>query len=323
MVETWIALNVREPGRLIGVALLVKGVQGDGKTIVFSDLMTAIMGPENVGLIANKEMSSDFSGWAVGRALRVVEELKAPGHNRHDMLNSVKPNITNSTVRVVRKGQDGFDALNTTNYVCLTNYEDALPLDDTDRRWWVIFSPFTDIAQLREQVGDLTAYFDALGAAIREHGDELRKYFLECELDARVHHHMRAPATEGRARMIQAENQLAGGDYLDGYITSGGEYGISADIVASSELRRCLLRDMDEGVPQSTKIKRLLQSRGFHQCVKVIKWMGAAHRIYVRDPRLVNATNDEVGRQRLRSMLDETVKNNQLAESSNFDVAGN
>ncbi|WP_369064761.1 DUF5906 domain-containing protein [Burkholderia gladioli] len=321
MVETWIALNVREPGRLIGVALLVKGVQGDGKTIIFSQLMSEIMGRENVGLIANKEMSSDFSGWATGRAVRVVEELKAPGHNRHDMLNSIKPNITNPTVRVVRKGQDGFDALNTTNYACLTNHEDALPLDETDRRWWVIFSPFTDIAQLRALVGDLPTYFDALSKAIAHHGPELRKYFLECSLDARVHHHMRAPATEGRARMIQAENQLAGGDYLDGYIASGGECGISADIVASSELRRCLLRDMEEGVPHTTKLKRLLESRGYRQCVGTIKWVGAMHRVYVRDSRLVNAAADEVGRQRLRSMLDETVKNNQLAESSDFEVA--
>ncbi|WP_420956606.1 DUF5906 domain-containing protein [Burkholderia gladioli] len=321
MVETWIALNVREPGRLIGVALLVKGVQGDGKTIIFSQLMSEIMGRENVGLIANKEMSSDFSGWATGRAVRVVEELKAPGHNRHDMLNSIKPNITNPTVRVVRKGQDGFDALNTTNYACLTNHEDALPLDETDRRWWVIFSPFTDIAQLRALVGDLPTYFDALSKAIAHHGPELRKYFLECPLDVRVHHHMRAPATEGRARMIQAENQLAGGDYLDGYIASGGECGISADIVASSELRRCLLRDMEEGVPHTTKLKRLLESRGYRQCVGTIKWVGAMHRVYVRDSRLVNAAADEVGRQRLRSLLDETVKNNQLAESSDFEVA--
>lgn len=319
MLETWIALNVRQPGRLIGVSLLVKGIPGDGKTIVFRQLMAELMGHENVGNIANAEVRSEFSGWATGRALRVVEELKAPGHNRHDVLNTVKPYITNPTVPVVRKGQDGFDALNTTNYACLTNYENALPIDDTDRRWWVIFSPFAHISEFVAQVGDTTAYFDALSAAIREHGAELRRYFLDCPLDARVRHNMRAPETEGRARMIRAENELAGGDFLDSYLADG-EYGISAGVVASAELTRCLTRDMDGEVPKSTKLAALLESRGFHACAGPMKWDGQKHRVYVRDVRLVRSTENEIGRQRLRKILDETAKNSEFAEISEFSA---
>lgn len=308
MVETWIALNVRFPGRLIGVALLVKGTPGDGKTIIFRQLMAALMGAENVGNIANAEVRSEFSGWGVGRAVRVVEELKAPGHNRHDVLNTVKPYITNPTVPVVRKGQDGFDALNTTNYACLTNYENALPIDDTDRRWWVIFSPFATIADLAAHVGDTTAYFTALSDAIAGHGAELRKYFMECPLHARVHHNMRAPETAGRAKMIRAENELAGGDFLDSYLADG-EYGISAEVIASAELARRLAIDMDGDSPKTARLAALLASRGFHQCNETLKWDGRGHRIYVRDSRLVTSTGNEIGRQRLRKMLDETAKN--------------
>lgn len=308
MIETWIAHNVRTPGALLGVALLVKGIQGDGKTILFRQLMGAIMGAENVGDIANAEVRSEFSGWAVGRAVRVVEELKASGHNRHDVLNAIKPYITNQTVPVVRKGQDGFDAMNTTNYVCLTNHEDALPIDDTDRRWWVLFSPFSNISELAARVGDdLAAYFDRLAAAIYGHGDALRKYFLECPLHARVHHNMRAPETEGRRRMILAENNLAGGDFLDSYIAEG-EHGISADIIASSELSLRLESDMGDGRPQSRKLAALLASRGFRQCAGPLKWDGRKHRVYVRDVRLVDGTENELGRQRLRKMLDATAK---------------
>ena len=317
MVETWIALNVRFPGRLIGVALLVKGIPGDGKTIVFRQLMGELMGAENVGNIANAEVRSEFSGWGVGRAVRVVEELKAPGHNRHDVLNTVKPYITNPTVAVVRKGQDGFDALNTTNYACLTNYENALPIDDTDRRWWVIFSPFASIADLAALVGDTTEYFTALTEAIAGHGVELRKYFLECPLHARVHHNMRAPETEGRKRMIRAENELAGGDFLDSYITNG-EYGISAEVIASSELARRLALDMDGDAPRTARLAALLESRGFHQCSSPLKWQGKAHRIYVRDTRLVTSTENELGRQRLRKLLDESAKNSGNDESADF-----
>ncbi len=307
MIETWIALNVRSPGALLGVALLVKGIPGDGKTILFRQLMAVLMGAENVGDIANAEVRSEFSGWSVGRAVRVVEELKASGHNRHDVLNAIKPYITNQTVAVVRKGQDGFDALNTTNYVCLTNHEDALPIDDTDRRWWVVFSPFSNISELTARVGDPSAYFDRVAAAIRDYGAALRKYFLECPLHARVHHNMRAPETEGRTRMIQAENDLAGGDFLDSYIADG-EYGIGAEIIASSCLTDALRTDMGDECPQSRKLAALLSSRGFRRCGGPLKWNGAKHRVYVRDTRLVDATSNEVGRQRLRRMLDATTK---------------
>lgn len=322
MVETWIALNVRLPGRLMGVALLVKGVQGDGKTVVFRQLMAALMGAENVGDVANAEVRSQFSGWAVGRAVRVVEELKAPGHNRHDVLNSVKPYITNPTISVHRKGQDGFDALNTTNYVCLTNYEDALPIDDTDRRWWVIFSPFASIADVVALVGPVEPYFDRLTAAIREHAVELRKYFVECSLHARVRHNMRAPETVGRARMIRAENDMSGGDFLDGYLEDGA-YGISEGIVASAELTRQLHSDMGDDHPRTKQIAALLASRGFAQCDRTLKWDGRMHRVYVRDARLVSATGNEIGRQRLRKMLDETAKNNEYAELDDLQSARN
>lgn len=320
MVETWIALNVRSPGRLLGVALLVKGIPGDGKTIVFRQLMAALMGGENVGDIANAEVRSEFSGWAVGRAVRVVEELKASGHNRHDVLNAIKPYITNGTVAVVRKGQDGFDALNTTNYVCLTNHEDALPIDDTDRRWWVIFSPFSNIGELVARVGDPSAYFDRVAAAIRDHGPELRKYFLECALHEQVHHNMRAPETEGRARMIQAENDLAGGDFLDSYIADG-EYGISAEIIASSCLTDALRTDMGDDCPQSRRLAALLASRRFRPCSGPLKWNGKKHRVYVRDTRLVDATGNEFGRKRLRGMLDATTKHLARSAHSDFDAA--
>lgn len=321
MVETWIALNVRSPGKLIGVALLVKGVPGDGKTILFRQLMAAAMGAENVGDVGNNELRSQFSGWAVGRAVRVIEELKAPGHNRHDVLNSVKPYITNSTISVHRKGQDGFDALNTTNYVGLTNYEDALPIDDTDRRWWVIFSPFARIEDVVALVGPVESYFDRLGDAIREHGADIRKYFLECPLHARVHHNMRAPESTGRARMIRAENDLTGGDFLDGYLQDGA-YGISSEIVASAELTRQLHSDMGEDHPRTKQIAVLLASRGFKQCDKTLKWDGRMHRVYVKDARLVSATGNELGRQRLRKMLDETAKNNEHAEFDDLRLSG-
>lgn len=316
MVESWIALNVRYPGKLIGVALLVKGIQGDGKTIIFHELMAALMGDENVGTVANTEINSAFSAWAVGKAVRVVEELKSPGSNRHSTLNHVKPNITNSSVSVVGKGRDGFNACNTTNYVCLTNYEDALPLDDADRRWWVVFTPFNTIDDLAALVGPTDAYFEKLAVAIKEHGAELRKHFLECPLHGEVRHNMRAPHTEGRARMIQAQNELNGGDFLDLYIEQGA-VGVSAEIIATACLSECLRQGMGDAAPKTSQLAALLRSRGFTKHGKLLKWAGKPYWVYVKDAGLLPGDGDEVGTSRLRKLLDETVKNYESA--NNFD----
>jgi len=60
MIEMWIALNVRQPEKLLGAALFVKDIQSDGKTILFRHLMAAVMGVENVTNIANSEIRSDL-----------------------------------------------------------------------------------------------------------------------------------------------------------------------------------------------------------------------------------------------------------------------
>jgi hypothetical protein len=131
---------------------------------------------------------------------------------------------------------------------------------------------------------------------------------------------MRAPETEGRARMIQAENSLAGGDFLDSYIAEG-EYGISAEIIASSCLTSALQADMGDERPQTRKMAALLASRGFRQCADPVKWNGVKHRVYVRDARLVDSTGNEVGRQRLRKMLDATTRHAERERLYDFDAA--
>ncbi|MEX3926192.1 DUF5906 domain-containing protein [Paraburkholderia sp. BR10936] len=305
MLETWIALNVRSPGKLIGVALLVKGIQGDGKTTIFSKLMSAVMGAENVGNVSNTTLRRDFTAWASGRAIRVVEEVKAAGHSRHDVLNSVKPYITNETVAIEGKGRDSIDSLNTTNYVALTNFDDALPIDDGDRRWWIVDTPFTHIAQLTESVGgNLASHFDELHAAIEAHGGALRKHFLECELHKSVRYNMRAPETEGRRRMIRAESDLVGGDYLDSYIEQGA-YGVSKDAIASSAISDLLREVMGGDAPQTRKLQRLLDSRGYRPCSKPLKWDGKTHRVYVKDARMVD-TDTDLARKRVQKLLDAT-----------------
>ena len=72
--------------------------------------------------------------------VNVFEEVRLKGHNRHDVLNRVKPFITNSVVSVRRMRLNSYTVPNTAAYLLLTNFRDALPLGSGDSRYFVAFS---------------------------------------------------------------------------------------------------------------------------------------------------------------------------------------
>ncbi len=110
--------------------------------------MTHIMGVRNVNEINPSEMASDFTDWVHGGAFNIVEELRISGKNRFETVDKLKPYITNERIRVVPKGSKGFSTPNVTNYIGFTNYKDAVPVDDRDRR----FLPFFSTKQIKAQL---------------------------------------------------------------------------------------------------------------------------------------------------------------------------
>jgi hypothetical protein len=307
---SWMALNVQKPGEIIGCAPLIKGIQGDGKTIIFMEAMKAVMGAENVGEVSAKELNSDFNSYAYGRALRVFEELKAAGMNRVANENSMRTLITNRSVRVVGKNKDGVDVPNRTNYVGLTNHEDALPLKDTDRRWWVIFTPWKHISELTEAVGgDLEAYMEKLANACRDNATELRKYLLEYKLHTEIKHNMRAPDTIWKKAMIAAEQHNNGGDLFDTFV-EGDEIGVSSKVISTDHLTRLYKAYSSDprSIPKTRQMTELLLSRGWIRVgedSEKIKWLGWPRTIYVKDGNILkmgDLRNGEVNR-----LLNETL----------------
>lgn len=67
----------------------------------------------------------------------MFEEVKFHGHNRYDVVNKLKPYIANNRVEKHGKGKDPGNILNVTNYLMLTNHEDAIPIEEGDRRYFV------------------------------------------------------------------------------------------------------------------------------------------------------------------------------------------
>lgn len=299
---SWIAFNVQHPGSKIRWAPLVKGIEGDGKSVL-GNLMMGVMGIVNVGIVSPSVLSTGFSKWASGRCVNVLEEIRMVGHNRHDVLNTIKPYITNDQVPVHPKGVDEYMAPNTTNYIAFTNHHDALPLEDTDRRWWVQFTPFNSQKELLK-VAD-SDYFKRLFDAIRDHSPGLRKWLLEYQLSPLFNPTGQAPSSLAKDQMISLNTSDEFGAVKD-LIEEGG-YGFNGKILSSKHLSTALSLMEDVEVPKSTALHKMLLKLGFSKMEKKIKWKGVACHVWVKGSylELFNGLDEASTNDKIRSLLDE------------------
>lgn len=273
-VESWMAFCVQNPGVKVRFAPLIKGVEGDGKSLI-GQVMSVVMGYPNVKQISPTVLGTDFSDWAHGACIGVLEEIKLTGHNKYDILNKLKPFITNDMVPVHPKGGAERNVHNTMNYIAFTNHSDALPLGDTDRRWMVIFTPYNSLAELQAAVGDTGAYFDALHAAIQTHASELREFFLAYTVSAAFKPNGSAPMTDEKARMVAMSASPEEEAVLD--VLEAGGVGISASVLSSS----CVTSMLETAV-MTTTVNRVFVRLGWTRLPKKIKWRGKAHIVWTK-----------------------------------------
>ncbi|MXQ07891.1 hypothetical protein GQ651_08535 [Alphaproteobacteria bacterium GH1-50] len=180
-----------KPEVKIHFALLLQGMQGTGKTAV-GTLMKRIVGTANVAEPSPDELKSQWTKWQEGASLALVEELMMNG--RLELANKLKPVITNETLRIEDKGAPLYSIPNHLNMLCFTNHENAVRLEEGDRRWLVLFSP----AEPRDD-----AYYSRLFDFIEGDGPARWLRRLQAHEPA-LNPKGRAPETAAKAAMREA-----------------------------------------------------------------------------------------------------------------------
>lgn len=169
----WMAYCVQHPGSKIRWAVLMQGAEGCGKTWV-ARVMQTVLGDDNFRLINKESIKRGWNEWTFGAQLVAIEEIRVAGHNRHDIMNTLKEPITNDYITVNERARNTRTARNVTNYIAFTNHHDALALSDESRRWFVLKS----IMQTREQIAALVDrmpdYFVRIFDMLATHGQGLR-----------------------------------------------------------------------------------------------------------------------------------------------------
>lgn len=194
----YLSFCVQFPGRKIKWAILLQGAPGCGKTF-FASLIAAALGDQHIGVPDNTVLTKEWTSWAEGKCLVCIEEIRASGKNRYELMDKLKPFISNDVVTINRKFKSEYVIPNVTNYLMFTNHHDALVIDDADRRYCVFRSEIQDRYQIAQVGGE--HYFDKLFGILKWPGT-IRKYFEEREISKTFKPDGRAPVTRWREDLI-------------------------------------------------------------------------------------------------------------------------
>lgn len=224
MVLNFLAWCVQNPAQKPNFALVIKGKQGTGKSFI-GQVMERIFGPHNTGRPMNASIQSQFNGWARNVKLVVIEELMVKG--RVDLMNHLKPMVTDPIIEINEKYQPSQKVTNTCIILAFTNHDDALPVEDDDRRYAIAIS---------EAFPKEDEYYRRLFTwAEKEGGDAIIWDYLKKRDIGNFNGKGRAPSTSSKSEMREASRTDYDAKWLHLY-QSGlppfhGQYTTEKDLV--------------------------------------------------------------------------------------------
>lgn len=251
-VREWLMHILAFPENKVGNALIVRGDQGEGKSIVFDEVMRPLLGPTILKVTNDNLVLGDFNEALIGRLLVVFEEAAFAGDKKK--FEGLKELITNSTAAINAKYKPIAVVDNHARIALVTNNDHAGHVQSHDRRYTVIETNSSWVG---------TNKFEAFVDQMRNGGVE--RFFYEA-----MNHTFRTQ--EGSQRLViekpimtdaKAEQMDLSRSPLDSYIADVIVSGrLTTGLSASHPAYDCFPRwDIDDSYPISgASLKALAQS---------------------------------------------------------------
>lgn len=134
----WMAYPLQHLGTKLRSAVIMHGDEGAGKNFLF-DLLVDIYGSYGA-LVGQDELEDKFNDWRSGKMMVIGDEVSSRAELVHNK-NRLKSLITSPTVQINPKGLPRRAEANFINIVFLSNELQPLALDNSDRRYCVIYTP--------------------------------------------------------------------------------------------------------------------------------------------------------------------------------------
>lgn len=132
----WQAHNVQHPEIAPKWSPVLQGVEGCGKGLM-TDAFAHAMGKEQCHWPKSETISEKFNGWIVGVTTAIVNE--AHTRERFEVLNVLKPLITDQEQEVRPMGGEKYMTYVWLRLLFTTNFKDAIPKTQNDRRFAISF----------------------------------------------------------------------------------------------------------------------------------------------------------------------------------------
>ena len=259
----WFTHVYRNKGQRINWALVMQGAQGTGKSY-FGVMMRMLLG-SGAQMLDPSAISERFTGWAHGSVLTVVEEMRVSGTSKYNIVDRMKPFITNDVVQIEEKGRDHRDVPNFTSYFMLTNHKDAIPLTKGDRRYCVIYTSIQTEKELFDRLGGdkgVGEYFDDLFGSTMEHAGAIARFFLDRPISESFKAKGRAPDTQSRRTMMalsSSPEKLAVEDAIEMHHCPI----INDDILDITHLQSLVSLDDNDDFPTRRTLSSVLLELGY------------------------------------------------------------
>lgn len=201
--QDYIAHCIKYPGHKIPWSVLLQSAKGIGKQMI-GDVIKYCIGesytyqPDAEELVSGV---SQFNGWMRNKLMILVDEVRVG--DRNDLMNGLKTIITDRRIAVESKGVDQEMEDNVANWIFFSNYKDAFPIDENERRYCIFFSSLQSAIAIAEAGLDKD-FFDNMYRWLESEGgyEQIADFYLNYPIERGALPH-RAPHTSSYDEVIR------------------------------------------------------------------------------------------------------------------------
>lgn len=264
----YMAHCIKYPGYKIPWAPMLQSVQGAGKSVIY-EIMKFALGAMYVYTPKAQELAtsgSKFNAWMRSKLCIIVNEIKVD--ERRELIEILKPMITDAQIEVQAKGVDQEMEDNPANWIFFSNFKDAIPLNQNDRRYALFFSPI-QTKKDKIQIGLSKAYFDELFGWLKNNGGfEAMTYYLQNYPIAKGTIYHEAPESSSyqeALRISRSPMQIVAEESIQDNVQ-----GFRGGYVSSLALIR---RVIAAGIrtPSNQSVRALLESMGYAELGRALE----------------------------------------------------
>lgn len=261
--EDYVAHCIKFPGWKIPWSVLLQSAKGIGKQMISDVIKHSVGEPYTYQPDAEELVSgvSQFNGWMRNKLMILVDEVRVG--DRNDLMNGLKTIITDRRIAIEAKGVDQVMEDNVANWIFFSNFKDAFPIDENERRYCIFYSKLQSALQI-EEAGLTKEFFDNMYHWLEcEQGfEKLAWYYLNYPIERGSLPH-RAPHTSSYEEVIRIGRSPLR-VILDDKINAG-ERGFRGGYVSYVMFQKAVAESSMRNKPLEHTLKAIIESKGYYE----------------------------------------------------------